>query len=72
MSGCCLASLFCPVRCSSHVVFVPTQSPALGGARVFLPDEVAFSSRELGGRRSCTCGGTLYKGSIPIVFWHVQ
>ena len=73
MSGCCLASLFCPVRCSSHVVFMQISSLACGGARVFLPAfDGAFSSREEreGGR--AYDGETLYKGPIPFVFWHVQ
>ena len=68
MSGCCIASLFCPVRCSSHVVFVQFFPTAYGGAGYFYQIIRHFSSREGRGGRSCTCGRTLYKGPTPFVF----
>ena len=60
-----------PVRCSSHVVFMQIQSPANGGARVFLPAVGDFPVVRRRERGRAYEGGTLYKGPLPLVFWHV-
>ena len=72
MSGCCLASLFCPVRCSSHVVFVQIFPTAYRDAGYFYQIIWHFPVvRAEEGGRAC-CGGDPIKGSHSLVFWHVH